>query len=231
MMALKRLAPAPGQSMDGIDVADGLRGSVLVIGFGRFGQIASQPLLLRGEDVSIIDNDVEMIQAAADFGFKVYYGDGTRLDILRAAGAEHAKAILVCIDGPAQAARVVEHVKAEFPLTPVLARAFDRGAAISLIKAGVDYQVRETLESAYAFGRATLQHLGVTDEEADELMQEVRSRDTQRLDIQVAGGIYAGNQLLAGNQPIPTPLATPRQEGRPGNEETAEAIRRGTASS
>ena len=62
-------------------------GSVLVIGFGRFGQIVSQPLLLRGVDVSIIDNDVEMIQAAADFGFKVYYGDGTRLDILHAAGA------------------------------------------------------------------------------------------------------------------------------------------------
>jgi glutathione-regulated potassium-efflux system protein KefB len=57
---------------------------VLVIGFGRFGQIASQPLLLRGIDVSIIDNDVEMIQAASEFGFKVYYGDGKRLDILHA---------------------------------------------------------------------------------------------------------------------------------------------------
>ena len=69
-----------------------------MVGFGRFGQIVSQPLLLRGIDVSIIDNDVEMIQAAARFGFKVYYGDGTRLDILHAAGAGSARAVLICVD-------------------------------------------------------------------------------------------------------------------------------------
>lgn len=226
MMVLKGLTPAPAQSMDGVDVADGLTGGVLVIGFGRFGQIASQPLLMRGEAVSIIDNDVEMIRAAADFGFKVYYGDGTRLDILHAAGAEHAKAILVCIDKPEEATRIVEHIKAEFPLTPVLARAFDRGGAISLIKAGVDYQIRETLESAFAFGRQTLRQLDVPDEDADEIMAELRRRDDERLDMQVAGGIYAGNQLLKGNQPVPTPLATPRREGSAGNEEAAEALRK-----
>ena len=227
IMALKRLTPEKGQSMDGIDVADGLTGSVLVIGFGRFGQIASQPLLLRGVDVSIIDDDVEMIQAAADFGFKVYYGDGTRLDILHAAGAEHAKAILVCVDKPESAIRIVEHIKAEFPLTPVLARAFDRGAAISLIKAGVDYQIREALESALVFGRETLRQIGVPDDEADELMHEVRQRDGARLEAQIVGGIYAGNQLLKGNQPTPTPLAPPRKEGQAGNPETAEALAKG----
>ena len=227
MIALKRLQPAATQSMEGVDVADGLTGSILIIGFGRFGQIASQPLLLRGEDVSIIDDDVEMIQAAAEFGFKVYYGDGTRLDILHAAGAGNAKAILICIDKPESAIRIAEHIKAEFPLVPVLARAFDRGAAISLIKAGVEYQIRETLESAFVFGRETLTQLGIPDEEADELMEEVRRRDDERLDLQVAGGIYAGTQLLKGNAPVPTPLAKPRQEGRAGNEETAAAIRRG----
>lgn len=226
MMALKRLTPAPEQSLDGVEVAHDLRGSILVIGFGRFGQIVSQPLLLRGEEVSIIDADVEMIQAAADFGFKVYYGDGTRLDILRAAGAEHAKAILVCIDKPESALRIVELIKADFPLTPVMVRAFDRGAAIELIKAGADYQIRETLHSAFVFGRATLGQLGVPDEEADELMEEVRRRDAERLEIQVVGGIYAGNQLLKGNQPVPTPLATPRREGSAGNEEAAELIRK-----
>ncbi|MEO3999831.1 monovalent cation:proton antiporter-2 (CPA2) family protein [Mesorhizobium sp. CAU 1732] len=228
MMALKRFTPAPKLSMDGIEAPDGLSGSVLVIGFGRFGQIASQPLLLRGEDVSIIDDDVEMIQAAADFGFKVYYGDGTRLDILHAAGAMHAKAILICIDKPEAATRIAEQIKAEFPLTPVLARAFDRGAAISLIKAGVDYQIRETLESAFVFGRETLVQLGVPIEEADELMEDVRRRDEERLELQVAEGIYAGGQFLQGNQPVPTPLTKPRQEGRAGNEDAAEAIRRAT---
>jgi glutathione-regulated potassium-efflux system protein KefB len=225
-MALQRFLPKPGQSLDGVELADGLTGSVLVIGFGRFGQIASQPLLLRGIDVSIIDDDVEMIQAAADFGFKVYYGDGTRLDILHAAGAANAQAVLICVDKPESALRIAEQLKAEFPLVPVMARAFDRGSAISLIKAGVDYQIRETLGSAMSFGRETLATLGVPDHEADEIMDKVRRRDAERLELQVAGGIYAGNDLLKGNQPVPTPLSRPRQEGRAGNEEAAEAIRR-----
>ncbi|MEO3385745.1 monovalent cation:proton antiporter-2 (CPA2) family protein [Mesorhizobium sp. CAU 1741] len=229
MMALRRFGPRPRQSMDGVEAPQDLRGSVLLIGFGRFGQIASQPLLLRGEEVSIIDDDVEMIQAAADFGFKVYYGDGTRLDILHAAGAEHARAILVCVDKPEAALKIVEHVKAEFPLTPVLARAFDRGAAIELINAGVDYQIRETLHSALEFGQTTLEKLGVAESEIEELMEEIRQRDQQRLEIQVAGGIYSGNQLLKGNQPTPTPLAKPRKEGTAGNEEAAAAIRSGAA--
>ncbi|MGO4842479.1 NAD-binding protein, partial [Rhizobiaceae sp. 2RAB30] len=103
-----------------------LSGSVLVIGFGRFGQIASQPLLLNGVEVSIIDNDVEMIQAAASFGFKVYYGDGTRLDILHAAGAGRARAVLVCVDKGDVAVRITELIKSEYPLVPVLVRAYDR---------------------------------------------------------------------------------------------------------
>jgi glutathione-regulated potassium-efflux system protein KefB len=228
-MALKRLMPPPTLSMDGVEVANGLTGSVLVIGFGRFGQIVSQPLLLRGIDVSIIDDDVEMIQAAADFGFKVYYGDGTRLDILHAAGAGNAEAILVCVDRPDAALRIVEHIKAEFPLTPVLARAFDRGAALSLIRAGVDYQLRETMGSAFIFGQETLVRLGVDSDEATELIDEVRRRDAERLELQIAGGIYAGTQLLKGNQPVPTPLTKPRQEGRAGNKETAGVMRRGPA--
>ncbi len=128
------LTPKDEQTLEGVEIADGLTGSVLIIGFGRFGQIVSQPLLLRGVDVSIIDNDVEMIQAAADFGFKVYYGDGTRLDILHAAGAGRARAVLICVDKAETAVRIAENMKAEFPLVPVLARAYDRGAAIGLIE-------------------------------------------------------------------------------------------------
>src|SRR6185312_3398183 len=108
IVALRRFTPRDEQSLEGVDVADGLTGSVLIIGFGRFGQIASQPLLLRGVDVSIIDNDVEMIQAAADFGFKIYYGDGTRLDILHAAGAGRARAVLICVDKADVAVRIAE---------------------------------------------------------------------------------------------------------------------------
>ena len=74
--------------MDGIDEAEGLNGSVLIIGFGRFGQVAQPGARWRAASTSrIIDNDTEMIRAAGEFGFKVYYGDGTRLDVLHATGA------------------------------------------------------------------------------------------------------------------------------------------------
>ncbi len=100
---------------DGVDRADDLHGRVLIIGFGRFAQVVSQPLLARDVDVSIIENDVEMIQAAGNFGFKVYYGDGARLDVLHASGAGTAEAVLVCVDKPEVADHIVELVKAEFP--------------------------------------------------------------------------------------------------------------------
>lgn len=226
VMALRFLLPRDEQTLDGIEVAADLDGRVLIIGFGRFGQIVSQPLLLRGVDVSIIDNDVEMIRAAADFGFKVYYGDGTRSDILHAAGAGRAEAILICVDRAETASKIAEVLKAEFPLVKVLARAFDRGAAIALIHAGVDYQIRETLESALAFGSATLQRLGVPEAEIADIIDNVRRRDAERFEMQVAGGIYAGSTLLQRNAPVPTPLSTPRRAGRGLSEETEDLIGR-----
>jgi glutathione-regulated potassium-efflux system protein KefB len=224
LIAARAMMPPERQSMDGIDMAENLSGSVLVIGFGRFGQIASQPLLLRGIDVSIIDNDVEMIRAAARFGFKVYYGDGTRLDILHAAGAGRVSAVFICVDKREAAVRIAEQMKAEFPLTPVLARAYDRGAAIDLIHLGVDYQIRETFESALAFSRHALGRLGIPEAEANETIAEVRQRDAERLEMQIAGGIYAGSALLKGNAPTPVPLANPRRSGQALSKETAEAL-------
>ena len=151
VLALTRLLPEKEASMDGVDGVkdtDGLRGRVLIIGFGRFAQVVSQPLLLRGVDVSIIDVDVEMIRAAGNFGFKIYYGDGTRLDVLRMSGAQEAESILVCVDKADAADRIVELCRSEFPLTRLFVRAYDRGHVLRLVEAGVDYQIRETFESA-----------------------------------------------------------------------------------
>jgi glutathione-regulated potassium-efflux system protein KefB len=196
---LRFMLPQEKVSMDGIDKADGLSGSVLIIGFGRFGQIVSQPLLARGIDISIIDNQTQIIKDAGDFGFKVYYGDGTRLDILHAAGAGTAKAILVCINDWAAANKIVELVKSEFPLAKIMVRAFDREHALELVHAGVDYQLREVLHSAVVFGRRTLKELGVPDEEAEEIMDEVVRNDRERFEMQMVGGIYAGRSLIRGN--------------------------------
>jgi len=195
----RRFAPPAVASMDGVEAPDGLVGNVLIIGFGRFGQIASQGVLARGAELSIIDNDTQMIRDAETYGFKVYYGDGARADVLHAAGAHHARAILVCIDDRAAALRIAEVVKAEFPHAQLLVRAFDREHAVALIKADVDYQIRETFESAMAFGRQAVIALGATDTEADEIAGEVRRRDAERLSLEAAGGLFAGRALILGN--------------------------------
>jgi len=216
-----RWMPKEKQSMEGIEIADGLEANALVIGFGRFGQVASQHLLLRGIDVSIIEKDTEMIRAAADYGFKVYYGDGTRLDVLRTSGASSAEAILVCVDVPETADRIVALAKAEFPLAKLYVRAYDRTHTLRLVKAGVEYQMRETLESAMAFGEQALVGLGVPPEEAAEITADARRRDAERLELQLSGGMYAGRSLLRGNISIPTPLTPPKREGTVTDAETA----------
>ena len=220
-LILKRLLPPTAPSMDGIDIADGLTGTALIIGFGRFGQVVSQALLSRGVDVSIIDADTDMIRAAARFGFKIYYGDGTRLDVLRAAGGETAKIVAVCVDDREGANQIVAIVKEEFPLAKLLVRSFDRGHTLDLIAAGVDYEIRETFESAMRFGEAALVALGFEESDAAEAIAGVRARDAERLQLQIAGGLAAGRNLAFQNQPQPVPLTPPKREARPLNEETA----------
>jgi len=196
-----RLAPRATRSAEGFEKPEGLHGTALIVGFGRVGQIVSQPLLARGYEIAMIETDTEMIEAAADFGFKVYYGDGTRLDILHAAGAGEAGAIVVCVDDRDAAVRIVELCKAEFPLVPVLSRAFDRQEALRLAEAGVDWQIRETLLSSLALGEEALRRLGVPDEEVAEIMDDVRTRDAMRFERELVGGIKAARDLIRGNLP------------------------------
>jgi len=213
-IALDRFMPPEEASLEGVDLAEGLNGRVLIIGFGRFGQVASQALLARGFSVSIIEVDVELIKAAADFGFKVHYGDGTRVEILHASGAERAEAILVCVENRNTADRIVAVSQEAFPHAKLFVRAFDRGHSMDLIRAGVEYQIRETFESAMAFGTAVLLGMGVPQEEADEIAGDVRRRDEERLDLQVASDIHAGTSLVHGNAPVPAPLTKPKSAGR-----------------
>lgn len=233
IIVFNRIKPKETVNLDGVEeVAAGLSGTVLIIGFGRFSQLASQPLLAKGVDVAIIDNDVEMIQAAASYGFKVYYGDGTRPDILHAAGAATARAILVCIEKPDEATAIAEHVKHHYPLAKLYVRAFDREHSIKLSGVGVDYQIREVFESSLVFGREVLIALGVDRDEAQDVIDDVRVRDAARLEMQMAGGLMAGSDLLQANTgaPVPTPLTTPRRQAQALNEETAKIVREGESS-
>jgi voltage-gated potassium channel Kch len=206
----------------------GAGGSVMVIGFGRFGQVVTQTLLTNAVDVTVIDTDVERIRSAARFGFKIYFGDGARLDVLRAAGAEKARIIAICVDGKATANRITELARAEFPQARLIVRAFDRVHAIELTNLGVDRFVRETFESALTFGRITLETLGVPADEAVEIVADVRRRDLQRLEAQRHDGILARPDLLRTMEPqpvvTPEPLIEPTRKPTPLSEETRAAV-------
>jgi glutathione-regulated potassium-efflux system protein KefB len=219
--AMRWLLPEKQQSFDGVERAKDLAGNILIIGFGRFGQVTSQWFLARGCDIAIIDTDTEMIRSAADFGFKIYYGDGTRLDVLRTSGAGEARMIAVCIDDREAANRIVELVKAEFPQAKILVRAYDREHALELIHAGVDYYIRELFESAMTFGEEALRRLDVPEEELAEIAERLRQRDAERVSLEVAGGLMAGRTLIQGNAPRPTPYTQPKRAARPLSEETA----------
>jgi len=205
LIVADRLLRDGGPSLDGVEAADGLRGQVLVIGFGRFGQIALQMLLARGAQVSVIENNPDRIRDAARFGFKVYYGDGARLDILHASGAGQAQVVLICVDDRHAVSAIAELVQHEFPNAAVLARSYDRGHSMELIRAGVDFEIRETVESAFLMGAEGLRCLGWDEATVSEALEDVRRRDAQRLTEQVQGDIMSGrDNMLTG--PVPEPL-------------------------
>ncbi len=200
-----RFAGRAVPSMDGVEEVHGRSGEILIIGFGRVGQIVSQPLLSRGCSLSIIDTDPDMIRDAAEFGFKVFYGDGTRLDILHAAGAHEANLIVVAVDDREAATRIVELIKAEFPLVPLIGRSFDREHALALVHAGIDFQIRETFESAMVLGARALKALQLPEDEIAAIMEDVRRRDAERYELEIVGGLYAGRGMVRGNLGTPEP--------------------------
>jgi glutathione-regulated potassium-efflux system protein KefB len=218
---LRRLAKANEREAD--DFADA-SGSVLVIGFGRFGQIVSQYLLAEAIDVTAIDYDPDMIQVAGRFGFKVYYGDGTRLDVLRAAGLDRARLIAICVDDQESCNKIVDLTKAEFPGTKIFARSYDRGHTLQLLAKNVDYELRETFESANKFGRKTLEAMGIDADRAGIVEAFIRTRDRDRIAIQQAEGIYAGIDLLR-KRPTMTPFSEPQRGPKPLNPEAGEIIK------
>jgi glutathione-regulated potassium-efflux system protein KefB len=192
-------------SMEGVEAAHDLHGRVLIIGFGRFGQIASQLLLSKGVSLSVIDMNPDRIREAGRFGFKVFFGDGTRLDTLRHSAAGSAEALLICIDDPKAAMQIVRLAQHEFPQARILVRSFDRAHAVELIRAGVDYQIRETVESAYMMGAEGLRALGYAELDVEEAADDVRQRDNERLSEQVQGNDMSGRGRLH-VQPVPEPF-------------------------
>lgn len=182
--------------MEDIDTALELKGRVLLVGFGRFGQMVSQVLLSKGIHLAVIDKEPDQIRDVARYGFKVYFGDGARLDVLHHSGAGEADAIMICIDDPKAALQIVELARHAFPQAKLLVRSYDRSHAVDLIRAGVDYQIRETVESAYLMGAEGLRALGFAEVDIEQAAEDTRRRDNARLAQQVQGDAMSGRDTL-----------------------------------
>ncbi|MEZ5810004.1 MAG: monovalent cation:proton antiporter-2 (CPA2) family protein [Rhizobiaceae bacterium] len=193
---------------------EGAGSDVLMIGFSRFGQVASQTLLAGGTDVTIIDHSADRVRAASKFGFRIYFGDGTRKDVLEAAGIRRANLVAVCTHKKEITDRIVDLIQSDYPQAKLYVRSYDRAHTLSLRERGVDYEARETFESGLLFGRMTLQALGTEEELAIAIADDVRRRDAERLAIQQAEGIYAGSDMLHKRPVTPEPLIKPTREAR-----------------
>jgi len=202
------------RSADGLDGPDkSPETSAIVIGFGRFGQTVCQMLFAKGIGVTTIDKSANQIERVGEFGYKVYYGDGTRIDLLRTAGADTAKIIAFCNDnkdGEMTRDSLAAVLKA-FPQAAVMVRVFDRRDLIEFDGLDLAFAERELFESAIQMGRSALKLSGIEPHEIDRVEREYRGRDCERLERQSATG-----DLAAGLERSFSPdRALPEDEGAP----------------
>ncbi|HWH18843.1 MAG TPA: cation:proton antiporter [Allosphingosinicella sp.] len=182
----RRTSQVDASHLDGPEKSEATR--AIVIGYGRFGQVVGQMLMAKGISVTLVDSKPSQIETSGDFGMKVYYGDGTRLDLLRIAGAADAEALLFCIDGRALTARKLEPILEAFPQAAVFVRVFDRLHVMQLDGIDLAGIYREVFESAVCMGREALIKLGVDEEEAARVERQYRERDSERLERQSKSG-------------------------------------------
>lgn len=159
LTALDRKSPTETIADPTFEEADA-EPDIIIAGFGRFGQVTGRMLTANGFKSTVLDADIEQIDLLRRFGRRVHYGDATRLDLLRQAGAEHARMLIVAIDDQEKATELVERAREAFPNLTILARAFDRRHAYDLLANGADAVERETFEAALAMGVTALKSLG-----------------------------------------------------------------------
>jgi glutathione-regulated potassium-efflux system ancillary protein KefC len=154
---------------------------VIIAGFGRFGQIIGRLLHANRIGITVLDHDPDQIELLRKYGFKVFYGDATRIDLLRAAGAGKARALVVAIDDVDDSIALVDAVKKEFPDLLILARARNVTHYYDLMDRGVTLIERETFEAALQLGRAVLQQLGFSAYRARQVASKFRAHNIKTL--------------------------------------------------
>jgi glutathione-regulated potassium-efflux system ancillary protein KefC len=208
----KRAAKGTAHEADAIEADDA---PVIIAGFGRFGQIVGRLLFASGLKATVLDYDPDQIAILRRYGFRIFYGDATRLDLLHAAGAEHVKVIVNAIDDVASNLRLVDIVREHFPRITIVARARNVAHYYELRNRGVELIDRELFEASLTAGRRTLEALGVHAYEARERADRFR-----RHNIALLEGIRAGvtteadraARLLAGRAELERQFQLDREE-------------------
>jgi glutathione-regulated potassium-efflux system ancillary protein KefC len=177
---MPRLNSAEADTPPGPEDVDG-HGKVIVLGYGRFGQIVTRLLRAQGFEMTLIDDDPAQIELVKRFGVKVFYGDGARLDILRAAGIEDAKMVVIAVAGGDRILQIAAQIRRHYPNVIIAARAVDRSHAHDLMALGVSVIERETFRSALRLGEQALVALGPAEEEAARLAGAFQRHDERML--------------------------------------------------
>ena len=168
---LKTAAP-PAQ-----EISEPQEAPVIIAGFGRYGQIVARVMLTQGIPTTVLDHSVEILEIARAFGYRVFYGDATRLDLLRIAGAEHARVLVVAVDDPEQSLKIVTLARKHFPQLQLVARARDLTHWNALRDLGVTLVQRELFESSLASARTVLELMGQSPTRAQEMTRRFREHN------------------------------------------------------
>jgi monovalent cation:proton antiporter-2 (CPA2) family protein len=161
------------------DQIDNDSNPVIIAGFGRFGQVVSRLLKASGFESTLLDHDAGQIELSGRFGNKVFYGDAANVELLKSAGAEKARLLVIAIDEREKVIDMIHSVRMNFPKLKILVRAYDRTHAYELIHAGVDFIVRETFGSAMAMGEEALKLLGTGEARAKRMAERFNKHDNE----------------------------------------------------
>ena len=161
------------------EISEQQEAPIVVAGFGRYGQIVARTLLAQGIPCTVLDHDAEMIEAARNFGYRVFYGDATRLDLLRTAGAANARILVLAVDDVDQSLEIVDLVQAHFPHLRIVARAHDVTHWNKLRDRGIMKVEREMFESSLLSARSVLETLGRSAEEAQQITTRFRQHNLE----------------------------------------------------
>lgn len=159
------------------EISEPQEAPIVIAGFGRYGQIVARVMLMQGIRTTVLDHSVEMLEVARTFGYRVHYGDATRLDLLRIAGAGQARILVIAVDDPEQSVKIAELARKHFPHLTVVARARDITHWNNLRDAGVTLVQRELFESSMHSARSVLELMGLPPDQAAEMTRRFREHN------------------------------------------------------